>query len=76
MMKVDKFNFKFNLDLGGVLDLEDDDMKMEKMIERFEKIENEELLLKFKKDKEKSKLFIKIFKDLSKFVIIGGMMFI
>lgn len=71
MTKVDKLNFKFNLDLGGVSDSEDDDTKTEKTTERSEKIENEEPPPKPKKDKEKSKLSIKTLKDPSKFVTIG-----
>lgn len=74
MTKVDKLNFKFNLDLGGVSDSEDDDTKTEKTTARSEKIENDEPPPKPKKDKEKSKLSIKTLKDPSKFVTIGGML--
>lgn len=75
MTKVDKLNFKFNLDLGGASDSEDDDTKTEKTTARSEKIENDEPPPKPKKDKEKSKLSIKTLKDPSKFVTIGGMLF-
>lgn len=76
MTKVDKLNFKFNLDLGSVSDSEDDDTKTEKTTARSEKtIECEEPSApppKAKKDGEKSKLSMKSLKDASKFVTIGG----